>query len=207
MLAGMDLHDGGRPKTGSPTEPVSPRLQDLGIDKKTSHLWRRVLAAPEGVFDGYLGGDDEITLAGLLRAAKADSWCPPERVTGETCTTDDLWSLVKDGKKFGVIYADPLWTFEVYSGKGKSRSAERHYDTLTLDQIKDTETMPVPDLAADDCALFLWAVMPQLPEALAVVPVSLAIGSLLDCPRCPGSAVQQPLQTSTGSPRLSQPGP
>ena len=38
--------------------------------------------------------------------------------------------------KAGVIYADPAWSFEVYSGKGKDRSAERHYDTMTLDDIK-----------------------------------------------------------------------
>jgi N6-adenosine-specific RNA methylase IME4 len=33
----------------------------------------------------------------------------------------------------------------------------------------DIEALPVADLAADDCALFMWAVMPQLPEALAVI--------------------------------------
>jgi len=42
-------------------------------------------------------------------------------------------------------------------GKGKQRSAERYYDTAPLDDIK---ALPVGDLAADDCALFLWGVWP-----------------------------------------------
>ena len=39
---------------------------------------------------------------------------------------------------FGVIYADPPWTFATYSRKGKGRSAEAHYDCMTLDDIKAT---------------------------------------------------------------------
>jgi N6-adenosine-specific RNA methylase IME4 len=69
-------------------------------------------------------------------------------------------------KRSPRIYADPPWTFEAYSGKGKMKSAERHYDTASLDAIK---ALPVADLAADDCALFLWCTMPQIPEALEAI--------------------------------------
>ena len=34
---------------------------------------------------------------------------------------------------------------------------------------EEIEALPIADLAADDCALFLWAVMPQIPEALRVI--------------------------------------
>jgi N6-adenosine-specific RNA methylase IME4 len=68
--------------------------------------------------------------------------------------------------KYGVIYADPPWRFEVWSDGGKDRSAENHYPTMTFDQIA---ALPVDDLAAPDCALFLWAVMPQLAEALTLI--------------------------------------
>jgi N6-adenosine-specific RNA methylase IME4/predicted transcriptional regulator len=90
------------------------------------------------------------------------------------CTVDDLQTLITGGKKFGVIYADPPWVYKVYSGKGKKRSADRHYkeneDTgeRTL-SIEDLKALPILDLAADDCALFLWAVMPELPGALEVM--------------------------------------
>jgi N6-adenosine-specific RNA methylase IME4 len=46
--------------------------------------------------------------------------------------------------------------------KGKQRFAERHYDTRPLERIK---ALPVEALAADDCALLLWAVWPELDGA------------------------------------------
>lgn len=73
-------------------------------------------------------------------------------------------------KRYAVIYADPPWSFEVWAvpmkpitGSHGGRSAADHYDTMTLDQLK---AMPVSDLAADDCALFMWIVWPSLPDAL-----------------------------------------
>jgi N6-adenosine-specific RNA methylase IME4 len=66
----------------------------------------------------------------------------------------------------GVILADPPWTFATYSRKGKGRSAEAHYDCMSLADIK---ALPVADWAAPDCALFLWATDPSLPQALGVI--------------------------------------
>lgn len=68
--------------------------------------------------------------------------------------------------KYGAIYADPPWRFETWSPEGMGRAAENHYPTMAQDEI---EALPVGDLAADDCVLFLWAVAPQLPQALAVI--------------------------------------
>lgn len=68
---------------------------------------------------------------------------------------------------FDVIVADPPWCFTTYSPKGKEKkSAECHYSTMTLDDIK---SLPVSTLAAPDCALFLWATAPMFPQALEVV--------------------------------------
>lgn len=75
-------------------------------------------------------------------------------------------SLPVGERKYSVIYADPPWSFDVWSGAGKDRAAENHYPTMTQAEI---EALPVADMAADDCALFMWAVMPQLPEALSVI--------------------------------------
>lgn len=66
--------------------------------------------------------------------------------------------------RYNVIYADPPWDFKVWSkATGSGRSAESHYPTMTG---QDLRNLPVEGLAADDCALFLWAVMPKLDEAL-----------------------------------------
>ena len=74
MLAGMEFNVGGRPKTGSATEPVSPTLESVGLDKKASHLWQKVSSAPGELFEQYLAGDDELTLAGLFRSARAATY-------------------------------------------------------------------------------------------------------------------------------------
>lgn len=51
-------------------------------------------------------------------------------------------------KKYSIIYADPPWRYEVYSKKGLGRSAESHYPTMELEDIR---ALPVGTLAADDC--------------------------------------------------------
>lgn len=66
-------------------------------------------------------------------------------------------------KKYSVILADPPWR---YHCGGLTRGPERHYPTMKLEDI---QALPVADLAADDCALFLWATLPQLKEALSVI--------------------------------------
>ena len=65
-------------------------------------------------------------------------------------------------RTYGVIYADPPWC---YRDKRRGRGgAEDHYGTMDLEDIK---AIRVP--AADDCALFLWATCPLLPQAFDVI--------------------------------------
>jgi N6-adenosine-specific RNA methylase IME4 len=69
-------------------------------------------------------------------------------------------------KHYGVIYADPPWTFSTYSRKGKGRSAEAYYDCMSLEEIKAVQ---VKQWARKDCVLFLWTTDPLLEQALAVI--------------------------------------
>ena len=68
--------------------------------------------------------------------------------------------------KYSIIYADPPWHYQTYSQKGQSRSAERHYPTMRIEQIK---ALPVEKLAAEDCALFMWTTIPLLKESFSVL--------------------------------------
>lgn len=68
--------------------------------------------------------------------------------------------------KYGVILADPPWTFKTYSAAGTGRSAISHYDVMSIDDIK---SMNVESSAAADCVLFLWTTDPMLPIALEVI--------------------------------------
>jgi N6-adenosine-specific RNA methylase IME4 len=69
-------------------------------------------------------------------------------------------------RKYGVIYADPAWSFSNWSAKGTGRNASSHYDVLDFAALA---ALPVADLAADDCVLFLWATDPLLPKALELI--------------------------------------
>ena len=68
-------------------------------------------------------------------------------------------------KKYKVIYADPPWTYNDMKNRDPKMGGIT-YPTMTLQEIKD---MPINELADKDCALFMWATMPLLPEALAVI--------------------------------------
>ena len=68
--------------------------------------------------------------------------------------------------KYQVIYADPPWNYRVYSKKGLGRSAESHYPTMSIEEIR---ALPVGDLADKDCALFLWVTMPCLLDGLSAL--------------------------------------
>jgi len=59
-----------------------------------------------------------------------------------------------------VIYCDPPWNFKTYSKKGLGKSPEQHYPCMT---DGDLSALPIAGLAADDCAMFMWATFPKLP--------------------------------------------
>lgn len=63
---------------------------------------------------------------------------------------------------FDIVLADPPWRSDF--GKTCSRATERHYETMTLEEIS---LLPVP--AKDDALLFLWTTAPMLEKSLQVV--------------------------------------
>ena len=70
-----------------------------------------------------------------------------------------------DGIRYGAILADPPWQFEAYSGpRVAQRSAHQHYSVMPHARLADIR---IP--AADDCALFLWAVDSHLDQAIALM--------------------------------------
>lgn len=71
-----------------------------------------------------------------------------------------------DTQKYSVVLADPPWAYRVWSKKGKGRSAENHYPTMSLEDIC---ALPVADITAPDSALFLWATFPNLPHAFELI--------------------------------------
>ena len=67
---------------------------------------------------------------------------------------------------YGVILADPPWSWKSWSKKGEGRSASNHYDLM---ESSDLRSIPVADCAADDCVLFLWSLSSMLGDALQLL--------------------------------------
>lgn len=67
---------------------------------------------------------------------------------------------------YRCILADPPWRFENYSAKGEAKNPVAHYDCMSLPELLDLD---VGHLAAPDCALFMWATAPMLPDALSAM--------------------------------------
>jgi len=168
------LHEGGRPKSGSNSEPVSarPSLDEIGIDKKLSSRAQRLASISERAIEARLTAWREGAARGAERATvnllrDGDKRERREARETELGAAQAARNLDLPAKRYGVILADPEWRFEPWSREtGMDRAADNHYPTSVMEVIA---ARPVQSIAAKDCALFLWATAPVLPHALTVM--------------------------------------
>lgn len=112
-------------------------------------------ALEQAASEGRIRADMERAEAVRLRRPLASQLPPPAPL-----------AEVGADVKYGAILADPPWPFDTWSDNGKDRSPERHYTTMSLAEIC---ALPVAELAAEDCALFLWSVAWAAPQAYQVL--------------------------------------
>ena len=67
---------------------------------------------------------------------------------------------------YGTILADPPWRFRNFSAAGEEKNPVAHYDCMDAAALR---ALPVSQLAAPDCALFMWATAPMLPDAITLM--------------------------------------
>lgn len=67
---------------------------------------------------------------------------------------------------YKALYLDPPWVFRTRSDKGKGRSPEQHYDCMSLEDLME---LPIQDLMAKDCAVFMWIIDTHLPQGLKLL--------------------------------------
>lgn len=76
-----------------------------------------------------------------------------------------VWGNLKPGA-YGLILADPPWSFRAYSARGEGKSPQAHYGCMST---ADIMALPVSQLATPDCACVMWATAPMLPQAIATM--------------------------------------
>jgi len=141
-----------------PQSSSHDRTNSTDLTRQERDRYRRVAAVPEAEFEAALQ-EPEPTTAGLVRIANQHSRTEKRAEKREAVAT-----VAKATGRYAVIYADPPWEYD-YTPTEK-RAIENQYPTMPLDRIC---ALPVPDLALDDCVLFLWATSPKLTEALSVL--------------------------------------
>ena len=137
------------------------------IAQRPADEQRAILATLPRDAAGKLTPEAKKALGPVIKEIRAEKQVEkkPKRETREKIL-GGLQHALPD-KKFGVILADPEWSFEVYNREtGMDRAADNHYPTSATDAIC---ARPVADIAANDCVLFLWATVPMLPDALRVM--------------------------------------
>ncbi len=147
------------------TQP--PTLAEAGIDKKLSARAQKLASLSPEEFEERIARAKREAIASVeLTRAERAAEKKERRAEREAELAAKITAL--PNKKYGVIYADPPWRFEVWSretGLGNT-SPDNHYPTRDVDGIKEFD---VPSIAADDCVLFLWSTVPHLPQALEVM--------------------------------------
>tara|TARA_B110000285_G_scaffold235155_1_gene315205 strand:+ start:3478 stop:4200 length:723 start_codon:yes stop_codon:yes gene_type:complete len=78
----------------------------------------------------------------------------------QTLSTDSL----------NIIYADPPWSYKQKVGNGvlKRKDGTLIYPSMSMQQLKDLGP-EVERITKDDAALFMWATMPLIAEALDLI--------------------------------------
>ncbi len=69
-------------------------------------------------------------------------------------------------KEYQIIYADPPWTYKVWSVHGNKRSACQHYHTMTKEEL---QKFPIQNILAKNSVLLMWVTAPCLQEGLELI--------------------------------------
>jgi N6-adenosine-specific RNA methylase IME4 len=147
-------------ETGEVAVSVAAEVARLSLDEQRELLRA---ADPQALYTVIKEERDKRT------ALKKERRAEKEEALGEKIAEANaaLAAAGQSGKRYGLILADPEWRFEVWSeATGMDRAADNHYPTSPVELIA---SRPVADIAADDCVLLLWATVPMLPQALAVM--------------------------------------
>jgi N6-adenosine-specific RNA methylase IME4 len=163
MLAGIQLHQGGRPpkKQVGDTSWFSdlPTLADLGLTKDDAVRARKAAAVPAAEFERRIA----VWREGELRREARMVASLFKAVTRPVAPRET--PPLPPGS-YRLISADPAYPYHAYSEAGMDRSPENHYATMSIAEIC---ALPVADLAAPDCVLLLWTPNMLVPAALSIM--------------------------------------
>jgi N6-adenosine-specific RNA methylase IME4 len=173
------LQEGMRGVTGglSSNPPVDAPISfdKAGIDKNLADRARKLAAMPADIFEQHIAEGRE------------DAQRSVERSVLSTINRQEkhqqIFAKAASGLSasavgpFPLIYADPPWKWghfgvqDLENEKGKGKTPDQHYPTLTYEEIKNFKVngKPMTEVAHKDAALLLWCTSANIALALEVM--------------------------------------
>jgi N6-adenosine-specific RNA methylase IME4 len=163
----------GRPtKNGSAANPF-PTLRDGDISKRLADQARKLYGLPLKEFKVFIIDGR----ADVERSIERTTFAAMRRRNRHRNIFGAARLKLEHFGPFPLIYADPPWKWDHFgqkgneNEKGKDRTPDQHYPTLTYDNIKNFEIdgKSIKQLAHKDSVLFLWCTSANLVQALEVM--------------------------------------
>jgi N6-adenosine-specific RNA methylase IME4 len=105
----------------------------------------------------------EAAAAGKTLSAWDTNYGRKERATELAAKTT---ALPVGEKRWPIILVDPPWDYEISAPGRENSHPAQHYAVMSPAEIR---ALPVADLAAESCVLFLWTTAPCLEQAIEVI--------------------------------------
>ena len=176
-------HGPGRGKKKDDDHPsFLAYLKQIKLDKQAAILAQRIGTLPEGELEKAFArahkDNDYLTYNDLIEIGRP-YWYQASRQRKHQKIVE-LAAVRNRVEKFGpfpLLYADPPWRWGHFGDpdnqneKGKARTPDQHYPTLTYEQICDYEIAGrrIEEIAHKDAVLFMWCTSANLRMALDVV--------------------------------------
>jgi N6-adenosine-specific RNA methylase IME4 len=164
----------GRGKHVSALTSFRERLEQVKVDPDTAMNAQRIATIPPDEFQAFCermrGEEDLPSFRELLDYARP-YWHQENRIEKHKAIQRRARQTQEIFGPFPLWYVDPPWKFEAYSDKGLERSADRHYETLSDEEIINFKIggKTVPQLTTKAAAMFLWCTSSNIKRAIVVM--------------------------------------
>jgi N6-adenosine-specific RNA methylase IME4 len=159
----------------SKTQVDKATLQEAGIDKNLAHRARQLHAMSSEAFEAMVSDGREEARRSAERAVI--SKINRQEKHQDIATKAKAGCVLAHTGPFPLIYADPPWKWGHFgepdqeNERGKARTPDQHYPTLTYDEIKEFRVggKSVREIAHEDAALLMWCTSANIQFALEVM--------------------------------------
>jgi MT-A70 len=178
LLAEIERGAGpGRGKKEGGTRPsFRSYICEIGLAATAAKEAQRIAALPESELAKALArarDRDTLTHFTELIALARPYWAKatPEKRHREIDASAEAAAVGMPIGPFPLLYADPAWKFSVYSEAGLEYTPDRHYRTLTDEEIMNFKIgdKTGSEIAHKDAALLMWCTSSNIHRALRVM--------------------------------------